>query len=366
MKCKWENSVTLIDDSIINHFCEQKKEYKIIYFLGVGFDPRMNNGLNSILSHCSDKINMDIIFIRYNEGANSISKKYHKEVKENIAEIECIVGKNIKTIELNMRGANEDETRPSPIIMKEIIKKIKKDYITNYDEIIVDISAMPQILYFNLIQYLLSKINDSQNFGIITCESSGFDDNIKISGENETANFLCGFDMFSADMESNSQDLKVWIPMLGKNASSSLEKIFRFVVPDEICPVLPFPSQNARRCDDILLEYREILTNQFSVDRKNLIYASEFDPIQTYIRLCNTAEYYKKSFSILGQTKFIFSVESSKLMNLSALLAFLDLKSNDFSTGIAIVDNAGYEMNKEAYNACNCNLYYVRIQEKLF
>lgn len=364
MKYKWENSVTLLDNDIINNFDKKPKEYSLLYFLGVGFDPRMNNGLKYILNNCS--INIDVIFIKYKESASSVSNKYSKDVNDNIIEAEKIVGKNIKTIELNMRGSNEDETNPSPIVMKEIISKIKQDILSDYDEILVDISAMPQILYFNLIRYLLKKTNGSQHLSIITCENSSFDDNIKISGENETANYLSGFDMFSANMEADSLDLKVWIPMLGKNASSSLEKIFHFITPDEICPVLPFPSKNARRSDDILLEYRELLTNQFVVDRKNLIYASEFDPIQTYIRLCSTVEYYKTSFSILGKTKFIFSVESSKLMNLSALLAFLDLKSNDFSTGFAIVNNSGYEMNKEAYNACNCNLYYVRIQENLF
>ena len=114
--------------------------------------------------------------------------------------------------------------------------------------------------------------------------------------------------------------------------------------PDEICPVLPSPSRNPRRADDIVIEYQTPLFDELHLDGRNFLYASERNPFEVYMRLRGAVLRYGDVFRILGGCRVAISPLSSKLMSLGALLTAYELKQLDYRVGIAHVDSQGYRI----------------------
>ena len=61
------------------------------------------------------------------------------------------------------------------------------------------------------------------------------------------------------------------MPLLGENKSLHFEKANQHIRPDEICPLLPFPSKNPRRSDDIFKEHHGLFFDVLRI-RSNNIY----------------------------------------------------------------------------------------------
>lgn len=74
------------------------------------------------------------------------------------------------------------------------------------------------------------------------------------------------------------------------------------------------------------------------------MYASESNPFDLYRQILNVAMDYRDALQPIGECKFAVTVTSSKLLSIGAMLGVLDLKWNDFSTGLAQVRYDGYRL----------------------
>lgn len=152
---------------------------------------------------------------------------------------------------------------------------------------------------------------------------------------------------------------KVWFPVLGEGSRAKLEKFYELIEPDEICPILPFPSKNPRRSDDILKEYRQLLFDVWNIEIRNIIYADEQNPFQVYRHICNAVLRYNNALNPLRGAKYTVSAVSSKLLSLGALLAVYNLKEIGFNIGLANVDVYGYTFKENNTKSLNKNLNYL-------
>ncbi len=149
------------------------------------------------------------------------------------------------------------------------------------------------------------------------------------------------------EMEATAGIPRVLIAILGEGQRGQLERIYNLVIPDEICPVLPSPSSNPRRGDEILVEYRELLFDQWRVEPRNIIYASEQNPFETYRQIHRAVRYYNQVLAPLRGCRVVVSAVSSKLLSVGALLASYELKGAEMSVGLAHVEAQGYNIDKE-------------------
>ncbi|MDY0278186.1 MAG: hypothetical protein RBQ97_08880 [Acholeplasma sp.] len=348
---RWQNSVYLQDEEIVE-FYKSKEERSILYILGKGFDPRMCEGLK-LVSELSS--NMKVCLLTYEEGIKSSSHKYDSLIDDNYSELFDIIS-NIEELKIDVNLSR------LPIFLK---KNMTKEFFSGYDRIIIDISSLPQSISFNLIKYIMNMCKTDLKIDIIACENSAFDEGIIPTGLSEKANYLNGFNMFSMEMESDDA-ITIWLPLLGKNRNEELEKIYQFISPNEICPVLPFPSKNPRKSDEILCEVGELLFSTFNVDKNNILYIAENNIIHTYQRLCSTVEYYNKAIKIIKKTKFIFSIGSSKLIGIGALLANLEISNNNITTSFSLVENDGYLFDIKSYKQENNNVFCLCLNDSVF
>jgi hypothetical protein len=106
--------------------------------------------------------------------------------------------------------------------------------------------------------------------------------------------------------------------------------------------VLPSPSTNPRRSDELLLELRELLFDEFRVDERNFIYATEWNPFDLFRSLELLHGRYFALLEPLGDVSFAISSHSSKLLSLGSLLA-----AYEFDFGVMHTTPTGSYLRRE-------------------
>ena len=127
----------------------------------------------------------------------------------------------------------------------------------------------------------------------------------------------------------------------------------------EICPVLPSPSVNPRRGDDLALEYRKFLFDPLRVEPRNFIYTSERNPFEAYAKLESQYYQYMKALEPPGGCKTVLSAISSKLMSVGGLLVAYELKQWNLEIGIAYVESRRYKIDDDSTTE-------MRVRRRLF
>jgi hypothetical protein len=137
--------------------------------------------------------------------------------------------------------------------------------------------------------------------------------------------------------------------VLGEGNREALDRIHTQIDPDDVCPILPLQTRDARRADNIVGEVGELLFDRFKVDPRDLIYATEDNPFQLYRNLLAAMERYEDSLAELGGVRFILSPLSSKGLSIGALLACYENKNRitaggfNVRTGFAYIETSRYE-----------------------
>lgn len=361
MKLRWEDYLLFGEESFHKFWKKhQSKERDILFILGRGFDPRMCLCSENILKKAESGIR-DFILIQFDEGKNSPSTAYRHDVEQNQTRLEELVQGNrgkIQTKSIKMEA--DDGYRIGPREVAGLFQDFNE--FRKYSDIVIDISSLPLDIYMPLIGKILF-ILDSQkstpavNLHIVVAESTKIDADIKKSGLSDEASFLHGL-AGDLGMISTIEDPTVWIPILGEGIGDQIERIENLVSAREVCPVLPFPSKDPRRGDDIMLEYRELM-ERLAIENRNIIYAAEQNPFETYREIYKTIKHYRDSLKPIGNCKIAISALSSKLISLGAfLVAYEEGVQNKKNVGIAYVDSQGYEMKKGAGNdVASCELF---------
>ncbi|RUL89468.1 hypothetical protein [Tautonia sociabilis] len=317
----------------------------VLIVLGKGFDPRSHAGLDMILA-AGGGGGRDVLGLDYEEGDGSASLAYAPRVQQNWEHIVKAVGDRGE-LRVHALPFWSGTRRVGPLNAANVFTA--PDELTRYDDVVVDISAMPRGIYFPLLARLLFLLDEAApgqprrtNLHVIVADDPLLDSRIVDEGIDETAEFLHSFEG-SFSREATGQQPKVWIPLLGEGRTTHFDRIYDRVKPDEICPVLPFPSKNPRRGDDIVQEYRDLLFDQHRLDPRSLMYAAEQNPFEVYRRVRKAVFHYRETLSLIGGCKVALSALSSKLMSLGALMVAYELKPL-LDIGLAHVDCRGYRV----------------------
>jgi len=325
----------------------QLRERHLLFVVGLGFDPRMCSAIKEIMGHGGIG-KRDCLLIAFDEGPDSPSQLHHDRVQLNQDELQQLMADKGEVTKYQLRMWSADGHRIGSRNAASIFHQM--DSISQYTDIIVDVSALPQSIYFPLIGKLLLLLDSKKgstslpNLHVVVAESPDLDRIIHPVGIDDDATYLHGFSG-GIDLEATAEIPRLWIPILGEDRDGELIRIYDLVQPDEICPVLPFPSGNPRRGDDLILEYRELLFDGFLVEPTNIIFASEKNPFEVYRELARTVDQWSSALKPLGSCKVVISALSSKILSLGALLAAYELKRMGQSVGIGHVESRGYTIS---------------------
>lgn len=323
-----------------------KGKDKLLVIMGKGFDPRSCRVIETLNNK---KVAFNVFLIDYNEQltiGDSVKEKSRSE--KNFTEFKRIC-ESIPFKELEVPSyKSENDSKRLLVISESVRSKFDKSLIENYIHILIDFSALPRAVAFSIAKRLWDIKEDYQKLYLLACENSEYDDNIIPKINEGAAEFLQGFNAFAMTMESED-DETIWFPFLGDNEQTAFDIISRYLKPIEICPVVPFPSKNIKRSEVLLRKYGQKLFKEQNIEKRNVIYVPEYQPLLNAKKLINTVKYYEKALNY-DKKRYIhyaFSAHSSKLMDIGLLLSVMTLLQNELKVGIVVVDNKGYEVEKD-------------------
>ncbi len=331
----------------------------VLFIIGLGFDPRMCTGISAIMN-AGGTGKRECLLIEFDEGDDSPSKKYNNEVQRNKEELQQLFNQKGKIVSKQLQMWSDDGRRIGARRASEIIGDSSS--LNEWNDIIIDVSALPRGVYFPLIAKLLYLIdercqnNNKLNLHVVVTEDVLLDKSIQEEGIDETACYLHGFSS-ALEREATAGIPVVWIPVLGEGKETQLIRMYDNVKPDEICPVLPSPSRNPRRSDNLLMEYRDLLFDRLRVEPQNVIYTCEHNPFETYRQIYKAIQRYDDSLKPLQGCKIVISAVSSKLLSIGALLAAYEAKKAGYMIAISHIETHGYAMQKADYTKKEHDLF---------
>ncbi len=319
-------------------------ERDVLFVLGRGFDPRASKALERLSAFGA----LPRVWLLAFDNGQEDSTQRRALTAENHRKLVEVVGV-ANVVELPVRigrgPANATSRSTTTVIHGRVGSEMP-------DDVVVDISAMPRVVALTAIAKLIYALDEQRrkggkqtNLHVVAAESVRTDLEARGSLMDEVS-YLVGFSG-RLNEETTVDVPRVWFPVLGEGQRHRLERIRDSVNPDEICPVVPFPSRDPRRGDKIIDEHGEQLFEDFRVEPSNILRASEFNPFEAYRQLFLAMDRYRGSLRELGGCKAFVSPLSSKLLSVGALLACYDhrygeVEGDRLTVGIPYVETATY------------------------
>ncbi|WP_029874731.1 hypothetical protein [Rhizobium leguminosarum] len=329
------------------HLASQRK---ILFVVGLGFDPRALQPLGTIVGLFGSEP-ASCIAINFSSGFTGDAQSELLRNK-NKAGLEKLFAEK-----LDIRELEPNDSDGIRSISRNTITLLGDVNLSDYSDIVVDISSLPRIIYLTLLNNFLGRLiqpsaerplASETNLHVIFAESASLDAKI---GKKELEPELATIQGLSVRLDEETADAwpKIWFPVLGEGNREALDRIHTQIDPDDVCPILPLQTRDARRADNIVGEVGELLFDRFKVDPRDLIYATEDNPFQLYRNLLAAMQRYEDSLAELGGVRFILSPLSSKGLSIGALLACYENKTRitaggfNVRTGFAYIETSRYE-----------------------
>jgi len=319
---------------------------KLLIVLGRGFDVRALEATKRIVEAGA---NPDVWLLGFDNGLQD-SELRSAMTLQNVQDLEALCAEDrISTLDIRIGGpavGNATSTSTRRAIMGAGSLKA-------YDDVVVDISAMPRMVALTTIAQLIHDLDEiesdtgrSINLHVTTAESVSADLKAQQGTLSEDVTTVVGFSGHLTAQGTENVP-RVWFPVLGENQTDRLIKIQDKLNPDEICPVVPFPSRGPRRGDEIIDQQRQVLFDDFQAEPRNILRASEYNPFEAYKQLFAAMDRYRRALKELGGCKAFVSPVSSKLLSVGALLACYDhlhgtIAGSRLMVGMPYVETAVY------------------------
>lgn len=345
---RWASYVQVTDEVfptfLQDHAASRDKSRKVCLIMGKGFDPRMLGGLKA-LRQVFPATKTVVILLVFDEGPTSPSRRYDQRVQQNVTELTTIVPHD-QIEERQITMFSTDGRRVTSRSAESVVRSA--DELQQFSDVFVDVSSLPRGVYFPVVAKLLFLLDGiknglTPNLFVLVSESTALDERIVEEGIDEDADYIHPF-RGAVERESAADRPRVWFPLLGENQHIQLTRIYDLINPAEICPLLPSPSVDPRRGDNLVLEYRGLLFDQLQLETSNFIYASETNPFEVYRQLKRAILHYAEALRPLGGSNAVISANSSKLLSVGALLAAYEIKRAGTDIAIAHVEAHGYSV----------------------
>jgi hypothetical protein len=331
----------------------EDRPIRLLYIAGRGFDLRAQTVMNEFVrnrksrGHRIEKA--ELLLVSF--SSYELSDELKDLTKENAHALETFFNgtEPVKHISVGSSAAGEDDLSASNALRVSTTRVL--EHVTDHTDIILDVSSLPRVVYLALMTGILDKLVPNKeapdallangvNFQALVAEDAALDGKIRAEDPSNDLVIIPGFSS-SLYAESVQEWPMVWFPVLGENRVSQLEKVMTLApipVEAEICPVVPHPSRDPRRADQLLMEYRRPLFDERGTPTTNILYAHESQPFEAYRQLFRAMERYRDSLRIIGGCRLVMTPLASKLITLGVGLACFEMRPSEMNSdyGVAI------------------------------
>lgn len=320
------------DNFIHNYF---SKAGNILYIGSIGFDPRTLTTYRRLKESAGDKVTPLFFIEERKEGSADLKDRAWKNEQSLPGEL----GFEPKICRVPIFAADG-----APIGGTELVKVARAELpdISGFSDVVIDICAMSRGIFFPLIRYLREIIRASGkpiSLHILVVDQPAVDYSYS-PNYYDSAGWMRGFDGGAGQLSKNNNAVRLWMPQLMSQRKTVYETLYKFVNPQDVCPVLPFPGIKAKMVDELVIEYNEHITSTWDTALQNIVLAAESDPLDMYHTVARVDAARKKIFE---NSFTILSPMGSKVSTIGALLAAMDL-----NLPVAYVETIGYFENKSS------------------
>ena len=225
---------------------------------------------------------------------------------------------------------------------REVVRVLSGLDLRGVTDVLLDISALSTGVFFPAASFLYAAA-EAQGFNLhlFVTEEPAIDHGI-VGNACDTPGPLHGF-KGGLGLESSRDAAKLWLPQLVPGRTKTLDHIYRYLTPEDVCPILPFPAADPRLPDRLMDEYRELLT-AWGVDFRNCFYAAENDPLDLYRTILRIEHTRHRVFAEAGGSLVTISPTGSKILSVGALLAALEK-----GLPVVLIESVGYEVDLETF-----------------
>lgn len=306
---------------------------KILYIGSIGFDPRTLTTYRRLKESAGDKVTPFFLLEERKEGSADLKDRAWKREQSLPDEL----GFQPKICRVPIFA--EDG---APIGGTELIRVARAEIpeIADFSDIVIDICAMSRGIFFPLTRYfreIIRASGKSISLHILVVDQPAVDYSYS-PDYYDSAGWMRGFDGGAGQLSKNNKAVKLWMPQLMSQRKTVYETLYKFVNPQDVCPVLPFPGIKAKMVDELVIEYSEHITSTWDTALQNIVLAAESDPLDMYHTVVRVDAARKKIFE---NTFTILSPMGSKVSTIGGLLAAMDL-----NLPVAYVETLGYSENK--------------------
>lgn len=204
-----------------------------------------------------------------------------------------------------------------------LMKEIGRTDLTRYTDVIADISSLSTGVAFPLVKWLHERAlrGEVRNVHLALTADAEVDAAIRFTASDKVQ----APKGFAYGSHANTPEAKMWIPQLQVGQNQSLEKIYQSVAPQDVCPILPFPTAALRTPEDLILSYGDLL-DTWNVDPSSIIYSTEDCPLDIYRTVVRLKAERDATFRALGTSEIIITPMGSKVVAMGTLLAALELE----------------------------------------
>lgn len=300
-----------------------------LFIGGAGFDPR-SSAVLGLLKESSRELHAFLI----------------KEERSNPDEV--LVSKAATSLEVMKSGVKQAKVLQVEIFAQDgavvggrsLLAQLEAEPLSNYRDIIVDLSALSIGISFPLVKYLLLRAGQAwkTNLHLFASSCPDLDSAIR-SQPGDRASVVHGFRRIN-EYYGAGECARLWLPQLALGREQVLRRIFDEVKPHDTCPILPFPSSDPKLGDRLAASFRAELDGAWSVDARSIIYAHEEDPLDLYRTILRIDDTRKPAFDEFGGSLLVLSPLGSRMLSIGALMAALDR-----DLPIYYVEARGYEVD---------------------
>ncbi len=111
------------------------------------------------------------------------------------------------------------------------------------------------------------------------------------------------------------------------------------IEPDDVVPVLPFPSYNPRLADCLIEHYAPEVEGQWAVDPRNVVFAADGDPLDFYRTVVRLDDVRRPVFEGTIGSLIVLSPLGGKALALGTMMAAIER-----DLPVMYVEALGYEL----------------------
>lgn len=333
MRKHWSNCITNFDDDVAEFIRDyfEAPSRRVLLVAAAGFDPRSQRISKMLADALGDRLSA--YYIR--EQRPGASDDLLMRADENEATLKAIVPAS-KVFKIEV-FADDGAPVGGARVVAEILDNPIHHEVT---DVILDLSALSIGIGFPAAKLLLEECEgaEARAFHLMIVSNPELDDLIS----SVPSSRISPVKGFAPDMGMSALEVaQIWIPQLARGRASTLTQIGATHGNwYKICPVLPFPARNPRRADDLLTEYQNELVNEWEIDPRDIVYASERNPLDCYRTLSTLKQRFDRTMDGTYEPRMVLSPLGSKVLAAGAMMAaiehgmsvqYVETESYDFS-----------------------------------